>query len=52
MGVTFEFNHNHPIDAADVLKHRDVGDHAEAKITEPLQKNHSNEALGRTHSAK
>jgi len=41
MSVTFDFRHNHPIVAGDVLKHRDVGPVAGDRLTQLLQNNHS-----------
>jgi len=39
--VVLNICHNHPLLAGDVLRHRDVGPEAAAKITRLLQMNHS-----------
>jgi len=39
--VTMEFNHNHPLDTASVLRHRDVAPYVAAKFAELLSTGHS-----------
>ena len=39
--VTLEFNHNHPLDTASVLRHRDVAPYVSAKFAELLSTGHS-----------
>ena len=41
MSVHFDFCHNHPILAGDVLRHRDVGPEARERVSQLLQDNHS-----------
>jgi len=39
--VTLEFSHNHPLDTASVLRHRDVAPYVSAKFAELLSIGHS-----------
>lgn len=39
--IHFQLNHNHPIETADVLRSRDVGDEAKAKILALLRDHHN-----------
>jgi len=38
--VTMEFNHNHPLNTASVLRHRDVAPYISAKFAELLSTGH------------
>jgi len=39
--VIMNLSHNHPLDTRDILRHRDVGPEAQAKIKKLLENNYS-----------